>query len=123
MFLEVVVPYKNNCYLCYFCLYLFSIAGSAFPADEQEMPVVGSGGSEDVSVSAVGQFQSAAQVIGSHGEVAHGDVRACEALQSLPQVFFVHCGDGQDAEPAAGKSPPHIPLWGDVIILLFTRLF
>ena len=61
------------------------------------------GGGEEPGVTAIGEMESVPQLVGSHGEVAHGDVGTVAAFQCLSQLFFVGGCGVEDVQLPSGE--------------------
>ena len=61
-----------------------------FLAKVKEATTVGGSGAEDVAVATIGKVQALTQLLGSHREVAHGDVSAGNTSHRSRQFFLVH---------------------------------
>lgn len=59
------------------------------------------GGSEEPVVAAVGHVKPFSQLLGAHGEVAHGDVGSVDAFQCLSQLLLVGGGGAEDVQLAS----------------------
>ena len=76
---------------------------SSFPAYQQQVPVYGVGGGENVCVASVFQFETFSQFLCGEREIADSHIRLANAVKCTFQLFLVHGRNGCYDKTSAGK--------------------